>query len=191
MKRPNSTAEIITDRFTSFPVEEKPGAGGLEQPAGSGVKAPWYYMTELEQAGTHFFCKACLGHKPLDDRSPDARYCQWCCDFLLKEAEALSSKMRPAWIPKIGAKKVLPIPQDIPLIMTTVKHKIFEVEIIRPPANLKRRGPKHRDLPEELIRELADQGNRSKAIASILKDKGVTVSYKTIQRILNGQRVMI
>jgi len=54
-----------------------------------------------------------------------------------------------------------------------------------------KRGPKHRDLPENLIKRLADQGKGPKAIANVLKSEGIAVSYKTIQRILKGQRVMV
>ena len=55
-----------------------------------------------------------------------------------------------------------------------------------------KRGPKHRDLPDELIAKLAGQGMRAKAIASELKrEHGIIVSYKTIQRMLEGQRVMV
>ena len=48
---------------------------------------------------------------------------------------------------------------------------------------------KKRELPEELIRQLHSQGMGSKAIASSLKARqSVVVSYKTIQRILKGER---
>lgn len=36
-----------------------------------------------------FFCNACLEDKNRKELSPDLRYCQWCYDFLLKEAETL------------------------------------------------------------------------------------------------------
>ena len=49
-----------------------------------------------------------------------------------------------------------------------------------------KRGPKHRDMPEDLMRQLAGQGMGSKAIAARLRTEGVDVSYKTIQRRLQG-----
>lgn len=77
-------------------------------------------------------------------------------------------------------------------IMSTLGSKKFKEDIINPPAMSRargKRGPKHRRLPEDLIRQLADQGMGSKAIAGWLKaERGVTVSYKTIQRILSGER---
>lgn len=52
-----------------------------------------------------------------------------------------------------------------------------------------KRGPKHRRLPEDLIKQFADEGMGSKAIAAKLKTEfSITVSYKTIQRILSGKR---
>ena len=52
-----------------------------------------------------------------------------------------------------------------------------------------KRGPKHRRLPADLIRQLAAEGMGSKAIAARLKaEPGVKVSYKTIQRIISGER---
>ena len=66
--------------------------------------APWY-QPELERAVTHFFCYACLGHKPLGDRSADPRYCQDCCDFLLEEA-SMQPTRRADWMPKVG--KIVP-----------------------------------------------------------------------------------
>ncbi len=52
--------------------------------------------------------------------------------------------------------------------------------------------PKHyekRELPEELIRQLSSEGMGSRAIASTLKKRAIIVSYKTIQRILSGERI--
>ena len=77
--------------------------------------------------------------------------------------------------------------------MSTLESKKFEVGIIHPPATISRpsgkRGPKHRRLPEDLIKQLAGEGMGSKAIAARLKaELGITVSYKTIQRVLSGKR---
>ena len=180
----------------SFPVTDNAGAGGDLDAAGSGeMKEPWY-RPDLEKAGTHFFCESCLGHKPLDDRSPDGRYCQWCYDFLIDEAEQLPPKKRPAWIPKIEGRKTIPVPHDVVLIMSTTNdqniysgHNSPAAPPIKPCG---KRGPKHRDLPEDLIKELAAQGKGAKAIAGELKkENDITVSYKTVERILKGQRVMI
>jgi hypothetical protein len=56
----------------------------------------------------------------------------------------------------------------------------------------KRRGPKQKSLPVDEIKRWADKEKLgSKRIAAKLgKEYHIEVSYKTIQRILNGQRVM-
>jgi len=53
----------------------------------------------------------------------------------------------------------------------------------------KKRGRKPKELPEALIRQLAEEGLGSKAIASrLVSELGIEVSYKTIQRLLSGKR---
>ena len=47
-----------------------------------------------------------------------------------------------------------------------------------------RRGPKNKDLPMDLIKQLVDEGQGSKMIAKRLTGDGIKVSYKTIQRLL-------
>ena len=103
----------------------------------------------------------------------------------------LSPGKRPKWVPKATQKPVLEPVQPAsgaghnntgtPIgsgIMSTVK------------ANNKR-GPKHKALPRELIEKWAGEDMGSKAIASKLNSKlGVRVSYKTIQRLLSGERKM-
>ena len=78
--------------------------------------------------------------------------------------------------------------------MSTLEGKKFEVDIINPPDAIRtstKRGPKHKHLPEDLIRRLSGEGIGSKAIVARLRTKGLKVSYKTIQRLLSGQRVVI
>lgn len=149
---------------------------------------------ELIAAGAHFWCNACLIARPLDDQSPDKRYCFGCYNFLLKEAEMLSPKQgRPQWLPQAGelTKKTADVSGHTPLIMSTLESKEIKVDIIQSSVSARpivKRGPKHRDLPEGLIRQLANEGMGAKAIATRLTGEGVTVSYKTIQRLLSGQR---
>ena len=144
-----------------------------------------------------FFCHACLEDKSAAEQSPDPRYCQPCYDILFKEAGMLSGSKRPAWIPKPqkpkkAGKKQYRIPQHGDGIMSTLESKKFEVDIIHPPDATRtsvKRGPKHRPLPQELIMQLAGEGMGSKAIAARLKvEFGITVSYKTIQRVVSGER---
>jgi hypothetical protein len=151
-----------------------------------------------------FFCHACLAGHQKARRSPDPRYCQGCYDFLVKEAEILPKTRRPKWIPKAPQKASAPrkphkkqyqIPQHGGRIVSTLESKKFTVDIIHPATRKvtgRKRGPKHRELPEDLIRQLAAEGMGSKAISAWLRaEHGLTVSYRTIQRILSGQRVLV
>ena len=147
-----------------------------------------------------FFCHACLEDKNEQELSPDSRYCQWCYDFLLKEAEILPSNKCPAWIPKpqrspVEAKNKPRSQYQVSRvgygIMSPLEHQKSVVDIIRPAVTSRasgKRGPKHRQLPEDLIWRLAGEGYGSKAIATRLKEQGIKVSYKTIQRVLSGER---
>jgi len=147
-----------------------------------------------------FFCHACLLDKPAPEASPDPRYCQGCYDFLLKEAKMLPDNKHPKWIPrtqskkdstgKIGHQKSIQVSGDMVLNMSTVNGKKSEVDIIQPPVGkvtCGKRGPKQKALPQELIKQWADEGMGSKAIASRLKSEfGMKVSYKTVQRALSS-----
>ncbi len=148
--------------------------------------------TEIINAGG-FFCQACLVGKPAVEISPDPRYCQTCYDFLLKEAEMDSGRRDGDWKPKKATKQTAQVSEDVCGIMSTLESKKIEVDIIHPPDAIYRpsgkRGPKHKRLPEDLIKQLSDEGMGSKAIATRLKaELGITVSYKTIQRVLSGKR---
>ena len=148
--------------------------------------------TEIINAGG-FFCQACLVGKPAVEISPDPRYCQTCYVSLLKEAEMDSGRRGGNWKPQKARKEAAQVSQDVRTIMSTLAGKKFEVDIIHPPDAISRpsgkRGPKHRRLPEELIKQLAGEGTGSKAIATRLKaELGIVVSYKTIQRVLSGER---
>ena len=149
---------------------------------------------KLIAAGTHFWCETCLVARPLDDQSPDGRYCQGCYDFLLKEAEMLTGHIKkPTWIPcKNGQQNQPHVSPYGGGIMSTLGEGKIEVDIIKPSVKhkiLAKRGPKHKELPIELIKQWAGEGMGSKAIASKLNNElDIEVSYKTIQRILAGER---
>lgn len=154
---------------------------------------------EITNAGG-FWCEACLTGKPLDDVSPDPRYCIGCYEFLRKEAEMLPDTRRPGWIPKVpkasnqilGQGKVMIVPQVVSTIMATVNDQKSTVAIIPPvPPKVtrqKKRGPKPRKLPEWVIAKLARRGLGAKAIAAELKKRGVSIGWRTISRILSGER---
>lgn len=153
---------------------------------------------EFIASGTHFWCETCMMARPVDDRSPDPRYCQNCFDFLLKEAEMLSPKQgHPDWIPQPqkAREDLPPLRPYPPLIMATVKGKESEVAIIATEVNIKpliKRGPKRRaDLPVEQIIQWGGEGMGSKKITTKLKaEYNIKVGFRTIARILSGQRLM-
>ena len=169
----------------------------LEQPAFADNK---HDNAIVEASG--FFCHACVVDKPVSEQSPDSRYCLGCYDFLLKEAEILSPGKHPKWVPraqsekdstgKIGHQKSIQVSGDVVLNMSTLDDKKTEVDIFQPSvAKVTRvkRGPKQKPLPQELIEQWAGEGMGSKAIASKLNNElGIKVSYKTIQRLLSGER---
>jgi len=149
---------------------------------------------ELIAAGTHFWCEVCLVAQPLDDQSPDKRYCLGCYDFLNKEAEMLresGSRSRPGWLPtaspdtKRGVRKCGDTQSPIQQNLSTLKDEKSTVDIIRP--RIGKRGPRKMELPEEKIKRLYNDAMGAKAIATHLKrEHGIHVSYKTIQRLLSG-----
>ena len=176
----------------------------LEQPKHSAEQP----KNNLNKSG--FFCHACVMDKPATEASPDPRYCQGCYGFLVKEAEMLPDNKRPKWVPRAQSKKdstgknssqkVIQVSQDVVLNMSTVNGKKSEVDIIQSPVGKvtrekqpikteAKRGPKQKALPQELISQWAGEGMGSKAIASKLNNElGIKVSYKTIQRLLSGER---
>ena len=56
-----------------------------------------------------FFCLACLIAMPVNEQSPDSRYCQGCYQFLRAEAELLPVKhKKPGWAPLSKHRQALP-----------------------------------------------------------------------------------
>ncbi len=177
----------------------------LEQPAFADNK---HDNAIVEASG--FFCHACVVDKPVSEQSPDSRYCLGCYDFLLKEAEILSPGKHPKWVPraqsekdstgKIGHQKSIQVSGDVVLNMSTLSDQKSEVDIIQLPVGKvtrekqpikteAKRGPKHKALPRELISQWAGEGMGSRVIASKLNSEfGIKVSYKTVQRLLSGER---
>ena len=148
---------------------------------------------------TGFFCHACLEDKLAPEVSPDSRYCQGCYDFLLKEAEMDSRRGVGDWKPikpynkaEIGGEKTAQVSNPMRTIKSTLEGEKSKVDIIQPrvaSGATKKRGRKFKHLPEDFIKQLADKGMGSKAIATQLKrEHGIDVSYKTIQRVLSGER---
>ena len=70
-----------------------------------------------------FFCQACLVDKPASEISPDSRYCWFCYEFLLKEAEMDASRRGGDWKPQEADTMPAQVSQDVRTIMSTVKSK--------------------------------------------------------------------
>jgi hypothetical protein len=143
-----------------------------------------------------FFCEACLVGKPMDDVSPDPRYCRGCYDFLKAEADQLPATKRPRWIPKGRGKsgeKAIPVPDDADVIMHTTKtEKIHSMHNWRPGPPEKPvfvRGRKDRaDIPQDVIVQWASEGMGSKAITARLKrEYGIEVNQSSIHRRLQRE----
>ena len=134
------------------------------------------------------FCQACITGKWENEMSPiDPRYCFGCYDFLVEEA-GIDTSRKGKWQPR----KLADVPQGVRNLMSTLKSKksVVDIKEALPPSEpvikVRRR---RKDLPLDLIRELAGNGMGSKAIATTLKsDSNIIVTYKTIQRVLSGER---
>ena len=145
---------------------------------------------EIGKAGG-FFCQACVIGKPASEQSPDPRYCLSCFDVLTNEASLLPSNKRPKWVPKAKntPEKSIQVVDDVVLNMSPINGEKNKVDIIQSrvaKVTRSKRGPKFTELPDDLIRQWASEGMGSKAISTRLKAEGYDVSYKTIQRRLQG-----
>ena len=134
---------------------------------------------EIEKAGG-FFCSACLVGKPLDDISPDPRYCQGCYDVLLKEAELLPPKNRPSCLPKPPKGKKVEAEDNIvtPSLKAGLKIKRNEINI----RHILPVGRPSLGLPEDYLMELAAQGLGYRAIAKRLQAEGIEGSHMAVGR---------
>jgi len=106
-----------------------------------------------------------------------------------------TSRRGVGWKPKRAQKKSAQVAQDMRGDMYTFGGRTIEVDIIPPETHQVtrvKRGPKQKTLPIELIEQWHSQGLGSKAITARLRqDKGIVVSYKTIQRVLSSQRILV
>lgn len=153
---------------------------------------------ELIAAGTHFWCEACVVARPIDDKSPDPRYCLECFGVLSHEASLLNPRSRPKWVPKVAkilktdAQKVNKVSQHIVPIMHTIKtqqnRSVHNSTEDAKNYALTKRGPKPRaDLPMEVITQWAGEGMGLKAICTRLKaEYDIAVHHTTILRRLQG-----
>ena len=133
-----------------------------------------------------FFCQACLVDKPASELSPDHRYCQWCYDFLMEEAKLVTRWKTPEWIPITPSEPLSkPIEPVLERDKSEVNGNIHTMNL----STVKRGSYKKKGLPEDYIRRLYIIGLGSKMISTKLKvEYDIYVSYKTIQRVLKGER---
>jgi len=164
------------------------------------------YLEPIINPDGSFFCCGCLEHKTTDDISADPRYCHDCYDFLKKEAGLIPySKKKPHWIPgnfvmprestsaKISPLKTPTIAGYSRGILATVNRPEIRVAKNQPQVGKvtsEKRGRPLIELPEAKILAMAKQGMGSKAIAARLAEQGINAKFRTIARILAGQRVI-
>lgn len=141
------------------------------------------------------FCQACLVGKSEEQMSKrDVRYCLDCQPFIEREY----SRLRQRYIPiaynhqnhqidtfsnaDIGTHR-----EKQKKKMSTIGSSMIRVD--KPKLKIRPKSYKKRVLPDSQIRQLHKEGMGSKAIANKLRvEQGITVSDKTIQRVLSGQR---
>ncbi len=133
------------------------------------------------------FCQGCLVGKTETEMSQEnTRYCLECQPSIEKEYSLLSRQKRR----QIEPSNVAHIENgtDKPKTkMSTLNSPSAEVDNFRPTGRPKTY--KKRPLPDGKIKQLHKGGMGPKAIATQLKrQQGIDVSYKTIQRVLSGER---
>jgi len=97
---------------------------------------------------------------------------------------------KEAYIPvtdAIPVSDIVPYTEKAKTKLSTLNSPSLTVDNFRPrgrPTTYKKR-----PLPDEKIKQLHKEGMGTKAIATRLKkEQGIPISYKTIQRVLSGQR---
>ena len=160
------------------------------------------YRPELAKAGTHFFCHACLVHRPVDDRSPDERYCQQCFEFLSDEMAAAkkNNQKQAAWWPKITAEKQ---PQETAPekcaknAVEIANNKTLPTRLFAQPDNEPEtpdgglKGRPVMSLPMEKILAMFASGEKVPDIKKQLEAEGIKVSRRSLYYIKAGQRVLV
>ena len=133
-----------------------------------------------------YFCQGCLVGKTEEQMSKrDIRYCLDCQPFIEQEYALLSEKRQKELYKPVGhIETYAPIEKTK---MSTLNSPRLKVDIFRPrgrPTTYKKC-----QLPVEEIKQLSKERMGAKAIATKLrKEYDIKVSYKTIQRVLSGER---
>jgi len=141
------------------------------------------------------FCQACLVGKTEQEISRrDTRYCLTCQPFLETEYGQNRQRYTPIPCNRQNPPEDTPHSADIQVPtgeqetkMSTLNSPSPKVDIFRPRGRPKTY--KKCVLPDDKIKQLHEDGMGAKAIATRLKtEEGIDVSYKTIQRVLSGER---
>ena len=130
-----------------------------------------------------FFCLGHLEDSPPKEQSPGSRYCQSCYDFLLNEAKLATCWEIPEWIPVTPSE---PLSKPVQSVLGGQK---CSDDLSPSKISTLRGNYKKQELPEDYVRQLANDGMGSKLITARLKvEHGIHISYKTIQSVLKGKR---
>ncbi|MBN1189577.1 MAG: hypothetical protein JXA46_07490 [Dehalococcoidales bacterium] len=150
-------------------------------------------MDKIE-SGEYFWCKGHIGAVPINEISPDRRYCLDCYNVLKAEASQSGSWRKASWIPKDNTGKLsgshhtamennkkpvttLWMVKDTTLPDVTVP----EADFIKP--------QEYEWTPDAVIsrcRELASQGISTRSISAQLEKEGVRISHMTVARKLQS-----
>ncbi len=139
-----------------------------------------YFSIERDKdiiAGGGFFCFACCVGKLAVEQSPDPRYCLFCYDFLSKEAEGLKAggQRIGGWQPiKPRRDTISSTPKPLPVAGSGCDKAVG-------------RGFIGTGGVTARIKALASQGKSCRSIEEELAAVGVTISYRTIHRRLQGR----
>ena len=117
---------------------------------------------ELIATGTHFWCHACMVARPLDDVSPDPRYCQRCYESLAADGYFQRVKTHPRTAPGAAAPA-----RNASAATVTPLHQGKDTS---------------GDNVTARIIGLAAAGNSTREISTILQGDGINISHMTIAR---------
>ncbi len=123
------------------------------------------------------FCEGCLVGKTANEQSLDPRYCQSCYEILLKEAELLDGRRRPAWIPKDSQATTRTL-QKPSLKPVEGRQKCPKAV----PAPQIGSAPGTVPFPIEQVRLWHDEGLSVRVITKRLNEQGIMVGRSTVHR---------
>ncbi len=142
-----------------------------------------------------YFCRGCLEGKTKEQISKrDTRYCVTCQPLVEREYAQIRQRYTPILYNHQNPQEDTLYNADKEIHTGEQNTKISTLNLASPTVdNFRPRGRpetyKKRLLPNDKIKQLHKDGMGAKAITTKLKkEEGIDVSYKTIQRILSGER---